>query len=122
MPLNEDSRILSDFRAMSFRPKVSRARSSGGVPISAAELTRKFLAKLAIAANSPIAVITENWAACVGAKFAAKSAPLNVRAGIVYATADNPQIRQEIQFKERAILKKIKALEGCFAIKNIRFI
>ena len=122
MALNEDSRTLSDFRAMPFRPKFSRARSSGGLPVSSDELTRRFLSRFSIVVKSPISAVAEKWGACVGAKFASKSAPINLRAGVLYATADNPQIRQEIQFQERAILKKIKAIDGCASIKSIRFV
>ena len=50
------------------------------------------------------------------------SAPINFRAGVVYADAANAQVRQELQFVERSILRKIKALEGCSSVKSIRFV
>lgn len=122
MPLHEDSEILSEFRSMPFRPKFSRSRSSGGKPVDSAELTRRFMAKFSVALKSPIKTISENWAACVPQKFASKSAPINFRAGVVYADAANAQVRQELQFVERSILRKIKALEGCSSVKSIRFV
>ena len=73
-------------------------------------------------AASPVSAISENWKKCVPAKFAAKSSPVNVRAGVLYVAADNPQIRQELQFAARGMLKKIRGLEGCSSIKSIRFI
>ncbi len=122
MPLNEDSAVLSGFRSMPYRPKFSRARSSGGLPLSSKELSRRFLAKFAARAASPVSAISENWKKCVPAKFAAKSSPVNVRAGVLYVAADNPQIRQELQFAARGMLKKIRGFEGCSSIKSIRFI
>ena len=107
MPLHEDSEIISEFRSMPFRPKFSRARSSGGKPVDSAELTRRFMAKFSVALKSPIKTISENWAACVPQEF---------------ADAANAQVRQELQFVERSILRKIKALEGCSSVKSIRFV
>ena len=122
MPLNEDSEALSGFRSMPYRPKFSRARSSGGVPVASGERSRRFLAKFAARAASPVSTISENWKNCVPARFASKSSPLNVRGGVLYAAADNPQVRQELQFAARGVLKKIRALEGCASVKSIRFI
>ena len=87
-----------------------------------AGVLQRAIAQFAARAASPVSAISENWKKCVPAKFAAKSSPVNVRAGVLYVAADNPQIRQELQFAARGMLKKIRGFEGCSSIKSIRFI
>lgn len=124
MPLNEDSRILSDFRGMPYREKISRARSTGGAPMRSDKVVEKLMARISakVKSKSSFETIVENWQKCVPPKFAGKSSPANMRAGILYACAQNPQVRQELQFSARSILKKINALDGCSAVKTLKFI
>jgi len=122
MPLSEDSEILSSFRGLEYSPVFSRKRGSGGVPISAEQLTRKFLQKISCAGeaadlNSKIA---EKWEGCVGKKFVSKCAPINVRLNVLYVSACNSAVRQELIFLEKSILKNLHSIEGCSKIKKIK--
>ena len=55
-------------------------------------------------------------------RFLGKSSPENVRAGVLYVSVENAAVRQEMTFEERAILAKVKRLDGCAKIKKIRFV
>lgn len=122
MPLHEDSPELSDFRQMPYTPTLSKKRGTRGVPEASASLTERFLAKFKIRVENAVKIVEEHWDECVPKRFAGKSAPQNVRLGVLYASVCNPSVRQEMMFCEREILQKVRRLDGCKKIKKIRFV
>lgn len=122
MPLHEDSPELSDFRQMPYSPTFSKKRDTRGVPEASANLAARFFAKFKIKAENPVKIVEEHWNECVPKRFEGKSAPQNVRLGVLYASVCNPSARQEMMFCEREILEKVRRLDGCQKIKKIRFV
>ena len=122
MPLNEDNSVLSAFREMGYTPTFSRKRGTRGNPESLKSLTEKFLSKLR-AGNSDLSTLVKSeWDAIVGGKFAGKCAPQNIRAGILYISALNPSVKQELLFNQHRILAYLQKLEGGTAIKKLRIL
>lgn len=122
MPLHEDNSTLSAFRGIGYSPSLSKKRGTGGMPMQMGGIGEKFLAKLGAKNDDSKQTVFDSWNDCIPAKFAGKCFPQNLRLGVLYVSAANPAIKQELLFAERAILKKIQALKGCQKIKKIRFL
>ena len=122
MPLHEDSRTLSEFRNIPFAESFAIKRTTGGVPEGSQSLAKKFMARFKIKIENEGAIVAKNWDKCVPSRFLGKSSPENVRTGVLYVSVENTAVRQEMAFEERAILAKVKSLDGCAKIKRIRFV
>jgi len=124
MPLSEDNDTLSAFRGMGYVPTLSRKRNTRGSFMSASELSYRFTAKLSKGKGEADIrhVISENWNGCVDKKFASKCAPQNVRLNILYVSACNSAVKQELIFLEKSILKNVRSLEGCSKIRKIKIL
>jgi len=83
----------------------------------------KILRSRGIFSGSAQAVIRENWGKIVPAALAQRCSPIELRDGLtlLVIACENALVRQEIEFKKRTILKKIRALHGCADIKKIAF-
>ncbi len=122
MPLHEDNSTLNAFRGIDYKPSLSRKRGTGGAPMHMGGIGEKFLAKLGAKNDDSKQVVFDSWDNCIPSKFTGKCFPQNLRLGVLYVSAANPAIKQELLFAERAILKKVQALKGCQKIKKIRFL
>lgn len=68
-------------------------------------------------------VIRENWKNIVPVTLAARCAPTELRENLstLVVTCENAVIRQQMEFRKRAVLKKIRELPGCESVKKIVF-
>lgn len=84
----------------------------------------KILRSRGIFSGSAQATIRENWGKIIPASLAQRCAPIELRDGLttLVVACENSLVRQEIEFKKRAILKKIRILHGCSNIKKIAFV
>lgn len=122
MPLSEDNEALSAFRGLSFAPSLSRSRVSKGKPMPADEIGKLVFEKLRAQTSGAKAEIQKNWGTLLPKEFLNKCEPENVRLATLYVRAANSAIAQELSFRERGILSKIRTLKGCQNIKKIRFV
>ena len=67
--------------------------------------------------------IRENWGNIVPAALVSRCVPTELRDGFstLVVACENAVIRQQIEFRKRAILKKIREISGCEKIKKIIF-
>ena len=67
--------------------------------------------------------IRENWGNIVPAALASRCVPTELRDGFstLVVACENAVIRQQIEFRKRVILKKIREISGCEKIKKIIF-
>ena len=124
MPLHRENGVLNAFRNLLFSPKTSKDRDTRGDPELSRTLAERFLAKLEAAARAsdPAKIAAKNWGECAPTALAEQSSPKNSRLGVLYVETENPSVKQELMFSERAILAKLRKIGGCEKIKKIRFL
>lgn len=68
-------------------------------------------------------VVRENWEKVVPAELAARCVPAELRDGMttLVVACESAVARNELEFRKRAILKKIRALPGCAKIGKIAY-
>ena len=73
--------------------------------------------------KTPAQSITENWYKIVGRKLAMKCAPesLNSASGILYIKTSGGPVKQELSFSKKQLLIKIRKLEGCTMVSDLKF-
>lgn len=88
-----------------------------------AERMEKILSARGIFRGSMQSLINENWPNLVPEELASRCAPVELRAGLttLVVACESAVIRQQLEFKKRILLKKIRALRGCDRIKKIVF-
>lgn len=88
-----------------------------------ADTMESLLRSRGIFGGSIQSVIRENWAATVPADLAARCVPVELRDALttLVVACENAVVRQQIEFRKRALLKKIRALPGCAGIRKISY-
>lgn len=67
--------------------------------------------------------IRENWARIVPENLAARCSPTELRAGLttLVVSCESAVVRQNLEFKKRTLLKRLRELPGCEKLKKITF-
>ncbi|MFL2928893.1 MAG: DUF721 domain-containing protein [Opitutales bacterium] len=73
--------------------------------------------------KTPEQSISENWHTIVGKKLAMKCAPetLNSSSGVLFIRTSGGPVKQELTFSKKKILGRIKNLEGCKFVNDLKF-
>ena len=93
-------------------------------PLSMKELIEKTWANWGMdEKKTPEQSISENWQKIVGKKLFMKCAPerLQISSGMLYVKTSGGPVKQELSFQKKKILDKIKQLEGCGKVKDLKF-
>jgi len=93
-------------------------------PLSMKDLIEKTWANWGIGdSKSPEQIISENWQKVVGRALSVKCAPenLNSSSGILFIKTSSGPVKQELSFSKKKILDKIKRLESCDFVTDLRF-
>ena len=93
-------------------------------PISMKDLIEKTWANWGMGEEkTPEQSISENWHKIVGKKLNMKCAPerLQPSNGMLYVKTSGGPVKQELSFQKKKILDKIKNLEGCDKVKDLKF-
>jgi len=122
MPLLKDNPVLSAFRQMGWTFTKAKSRNTNGEPVRAGNLGDSFLKKIALKNKGANEILRKEWDSIIPSKFVGKCSFDNAKLTVVFARASNPAVRQELQFEERAILKKINTFPECKKINKIRFL
>ncbi len=107
--------IIADFRGL---PR-SVTASSRKDPVPLDNLLVVLQEKYKLEQPSPERVLVENWEAIFG-NLAGRCNPVRIKdERTLIISVTNQTLRSELQFRKRAILKKIQSLEHCGAISEI---
>ena len=103
--------LIADFRGL---PRNTTA-SSKHPPVPFDNLLVVLKEKYKLEKPSTERTLVENWVEIFGTKLAGRCNPVRV----LIVSVTNQTLRSELQFRKRAILKKIHTLPGCTSIKEI---
>jgi len=96
----------------------SRSRPRGAKPIDS--VVEVILERYKIGQPTAEEVIVKHWKAIVGEETAHRARPMKLVNGKqLIILAANSVIKQELLFAERQILKRIRALPECSAIRDV---
>ena len=116
MPLYRDSDgILSQFRGLESERELSE-------PKTPANFIDKIMLDCKVGQVSPLQAAIENWKDVVEPKFCGLCEPCDAGATVLYVRTFNAAAKQELMFKEKKILAKIRALGACSKIRKIKFL
>ena len=70
----------------------------------------------------PEKIISENWQKIVGIQLSGKCAPdrLSVDTGVLFIRASSGPVKQELGFDKRNILQRLRKLQGCQMVKELK--
>ena len=73
-------------------------------------------------ATTPEKIISENWQKIVGIQLSGKCAPdrLSVDTGVLFIRASSGPVKQELGFDKRNILQRLRKLQGCQMVKELK--
>lgn len=107
--------IIADFREL---PRTV-TESSKQAPVPLDTVLEQIKEKYNLERPSPERTIVENWNEIFG-NLAGRCNPLSLKDGkTLVISVTNQTLRSELQFRKRALLKKIQALPFCEAISEI---
>ena len=115
-----ERRLLSDFLELPMGEDLSKHRA----PLSMKELVEKTWANWGLGNEvTPEQSISENWHKLVGKKLHLKCAPerFHQSSGILYVRTSGGPVKQELSLQKKSIINKIKNLDGCREIKDLKF-
>jgi hypothetical protein len=115
-----ERRLLSEFMELPMGEDLTKYRE----PLSMKDLIEKTWANWGIGdSKSPEQIISENWQKVVGRALSVKCAPenLNSSSGILFIKTSSGPVKQELSFSKKKILDKIKRLESCDFVTDLRF-
>lgn len=115
-----ERRLLADFLELPMGEDISKQRE----PLSMKDLIEKTWANWGMGEEkTPEQSISENWHKIVGKKLNMKCAPerLQPSSGTLYVKTSGGPVKQELSFQKKSILNKIKQLEGCSEVKDLKF-
>ena len=115
-----ERRLLANFLELPMGEDLSKHRD----PLSMKELIEKTWANWGMGEEkTPEQSISENWQKVVGKKLFMKCAPerLQPSSGMLYVKTSGGPVKQELSFQKKKILDKIKNLEGCGKVKDLKF-
>jgi hypothetical protein len=115
----ETEQLISELRGLPHDD--SRRIDSGSAKLDS--VIEVILKQYRIGEKTPQQVLMENWREVIGQSHAHRCSPLRiVNHTQLVVQVSNAVLRQELQFKERQILKKIQTLEGCQNIRQLRLV
>jgi len=118
MPFSpEAEELIANLRGLPYRRSRARTRS-GTAPLE--NLVEVALKNYKVGERSVEETIMRNWKHVVGEKTAHRCSPQRIAPGnrlIVFAA--NSVVRNELQFKKREILKRIRELPECERINAV---
>ena len=112
--------LLSEFLELPLGEDLSKHRES----LSMKDLVEKTWSNWGLGEEkTPEQSISENWYKIVGRKLAMKCAPesLNSASGILYIKTSGGHVKQELSFSKKQLLIKIRKLEGCTMVSDLKF-
>ena len=115
-----ERKLVANFLQMPMGEDMTKFRE----PLSMKELIEKTWENWGLGdEKTPEESISENWQKLVGKKLYMKCAPerLHPSSGILFIRTSGGPVRQELSFQKKGILEKIKKLEGCSEIKDLKF-
>ena len=115
-----ERKLVANFLEMPMGEDMTKFRE----PLSMKELIEKTWENWGLGdEKTPEESISENWQKLVGKKLCLKCAPerLHPSSGILFIRTSGGPVRQELSFQKKGILEKIKKLEGCSEIKDLKF-
>ncbi len=115
-----ERRLLANFLEVPMGEDMSKLRE----PLSMKQLIEKTWENWGMGEEkTPEQSISENWHNIVGKKLCMKCAPerLQPTNGILFVKTSGGPVKQELSFQKKYILAKIKNLEGCSEIKDLKF-
>lgn len=108
--------LIADFRGL---PRNTTA-SSKHPPVPLDNLLVVLKEKYKLEKPSTERTLVENWVEIFGTKLAGRCNPVRIKEErVLIVSVTNQTLRSELQFRKRAILKKIHTLPGCTSIKEI---
>ena len=115
-----ERRLLSEFLELPLGEDLSKHRE----PLSMKDLVEKTWSNWGLGEEkTPEQSISENWYKIVGRKLTMKCAPesLNSASGILYIKTSGGPVKQELSFSKKQLLIKIRKLEGCTMVSDLKF-
>jgi len=108
--------IIADFRGLPRTVSVSSRKD----PIPLDNLLVILKEKYKLEKPSAERALVENWEAVFGSSLAGRCHPVQIKDGhTLIISVTNQTLRSELQFRKRAILKKIQTLEHCDGIREL---
>jgi len=109
--------MIADFRGL---PRTVSA-SSRKPPTPIENLLVVLKEQYKLEAPSPERSLVENWEHVFGPGLAGRCNPVRIKDGrILIISVTNQTLRSELQFQKRAILNRIRQLEHCGGIRELR--
>ena len=109
--------IIADFRGL---PRTV-THSSRKAPTSLQSLLVVLKEQYKLDSPSPERTLVENWDDVFGSSLAQRCNPVRIKDGhTLIISVTNQTLRSELQFQKRAILQKIRKLEHCGGIRELR--
>ena len=115
-----ERRLLSEFLELPLGEDLSKHRE----PLSMKELVEKTWSNWGLGEErTPEQSISENWHKIVGKKLSMKCAPesLNTKNGILYIKTSGGPVKQEMSFSKKQLLIRIRKIEGCSSVTDLKF-
>ncbi|MGB0370437.1 MAG: DUF721 domain-containing protein [Opitutales bacterium] len=110
-------KTIADFKGVSYKPTRARMRSTMEIE----NLVDVLFKQYGIEQTKPERVLMEHWRDIMGGRFAHRCSPVKITTqGVLLIATSNASLRNEILFQKATILKKIKAIPECDAIRDIR--
>ena len=115
-----ERKLLSDFLELPMGEDLTKRRE----PLDMKELVEITWANWGMGEEkTPEQSISENWHTIVGKKLAMKCAPetLKSSSGVLFIRTSGGPVKQELTFSKKKILGRIKNLEGCKFVNDLKF-
>lgn len=107
--------VIADFRGL---PRTV-TESSQHKPVALDVVLERIKEKYQLEKPSPEKAIVENWNEIFG-NLSGRCNPLSLRDGkTLIVTVANQTLRSELQFRKKALLKKIRSLPQCEAVSEL---
>lgn len=116
----KERRLLSNFLELPLGEDLTKYRE----PLSMKDLVEKTWSNWGLGEErTPEQSISENWHKIVGKKLSMRCAPekLNTTSGILYIKTSGGPVKQELSFSKKQLLIKIRKIEGCTFITDLKF-
>lgn len=109
--------MIADFRGL---PRTV-STSSRKQPVPLGNLLVVLKEQYKLETPSPERSLVENWESIFGPSLAGRCHPVKIKDGrTLVISVTNQTLRSELQFQKRAILQRIRKLEYCETIRELR--